>query len=65
MQLGLSYAWKNGCPLLDEYLLNLLKKVFIYFWFRWVFAAVCGLSLVVETGVTPAAVVSLVGEHGL
>ena len=26
MQLGLSCARKNDCPLLDEYLLNLVKK---------------------------------------
>ena len=64
MQLGLSCAQKNGCPLLDEYLLNLLKKVVIYFWFRWVFVAVHGLPLVVESGATLVAVASLVAEHG-
>ena len=29
---------------------NDLKKLFIYFWLRWVFIAACGLSLVVASG---------------
>ena len=41
---------------------------FIYFWLRWVFIAVCGLSLAAVSGVVHGlliAVSSLVAEHGL
>ena len=38
--------------------------LFIYFWLRWVFVAVCGLSLVVAHGLF-IAVASLIAEHRL
>ena len=54
---------------------NLFRKMFgsdyicilfflIYFWLRWVFVAVRGLSLVAANGLL-IAVASLVAEHGL
>ena len=47
--------------------------LFIYFWLRWVFVAVCGLSLVAASGGYSfgvvrsllIAVASLIAEHGL
>ena len=51
---------------------HFLKYLFIYFWLRWVFVAVRGLSLVAASGGYFVAVcgllivvASLVAEHGL
>ena len=51
---------------LENFFLN-LKRNFIYFWPRWVFAAFCGLSLVVERAVLGLLTVvpSLLAEHRL
>lgn len=39
MQLGLSCAWKNGCPLLDEYLLDSCAVPGMVEHFAWIISS--------------------------
>ena len=55
-----------------NFFLKFIYFLFIYFWLRWVFVAVLGLSLVAASGLSLVAVcglltavASLVAEHGL